>query len=157
MNYIRKALEKDIPRILELLVQVNMVHHEGRPDIFKGPSTKYTQQELKEIIKNDKTPVFVCVDEKDVVLAHAFCVHKQVTSSNILTDIKTLYIDDLCVDEMFRGMGIGSLLMDTIEEYAKTSGFYNVTLNVYTCNKYALKFYASKGFTTRKVEMEKVL
>lgn len=69
---VRRAGEKDIPRILELLIQVDMVHHTGRPDIFKGPATKYSAEELKAIVKDDKTPVFVCVDNNDSVLGHAF-------------------------------------------------------------------------------------
>ena len=157
MNKVRKALEKDIPRILELLVQVNMVHKKERGDIFKGPATKYNHSEISEIIKEDNTPVFVCVDENDAVLAHMFCVFKEVKGSNILTDIKTLYIDDLCVDEMFRGMGIGSRLLDLAIDYAKRSGCYNITLNVWTCNEYALKFYESKGFLVQKVGMEMIL
>ena len=44
---VRKATEKDIPKILDLLVQVDMVHHNGRPDIFKGPATKYDEEELR--------------------------------------------------------------------------------------------------------------
>ena len=44
-HYVRRAAEKDIPKILDLLVQVDMVHHQGRPDIFKGPATKYNGEE----------------------------------------------------------------------------------------------------------------
>ena len=44
---VRRATEKDIPKILDLLVQVDMVHHLGRPDIFMGPATKYNEAQLK--------------------------------------------------------------------------------------------------------------
>ena len=43
---IRRARQEDIPGILDLLVQVDMVHHRGRPDLFKGPATKYSAEEL---------------------------------------------------------------------------------------------------------------
>ena len=33
---VRRAEVRDIPAILNLLVQVDMVHHNGRPDLFKG-------------------------------------------------------------------------------------------------------------------------
>lgn len=36
MNTVRRARTEDIPSILELLLQVDMVHHNGRPDLFKG-------------------------------------------------------------------------------------------------------------------------
>ena len=37
---IRKAKKRDIPTIIELLHQVNMVHHVLRPDLFKPNTTK---------------------------------------------------------------------------------------------------------------------
>lgn len=158
MKYaVRRAKAKDISRILELLIQVDMVHHNGRPDIFKGPATKYNAQELEEIINNDNTPVFVCVDESDIPLGHAFCVHKQICGDSVLTDIRTLYIDDICVDEAARGNHVGKTLYDHVITYAKENGFYNVTLNVWSCNPDAMKFYEAMGLSVQKICMEKVL
>lgn len=154
---VRKAAEKDIPKILELLTQVDMVHHNGRPDIFKGPATKYSGEELKSIIKNEKTPVFVCVDKDDIPLGHAFCIHKQIVGDSVLTDIRTLYIDDICVDSRARGKHVGKTLYDHVIVYAKEQGFYNVTLNVWTCNPTALRFYEAMGLTPQKIGMEKIL
>lgn len=157
MNSIRRAKINDIERILELLVQVDMVHHNGRPDIFKGPATKYTKQELCEIIKNDNTPIFVCVDENDLVLGYTFCVVKQFENDNIMTDIKTLYIDDLCIDEKSRGKHIGKSLYDYVSKFAKDNGFYNITLNVWSLNEGAMKFYEHCGLVPQKITMEKIL
>ena len=157
MPSVRKATEKDIPKILELLVQVDMVHHLGRPDIFKGPATKYDAEELKVILQDDKTPVFVCVDENDVPLGHAFCVHKQELGSSVLTDIKTLYIDDICVDSAARGKHVGKTLYDHVIAYAREQGCYNVTLNVWSCNPGAMAFYERLGLKPYRVGMEEVL
>lgn len=154
---VRSASEKDIPKLLDLLVQVDMVHHTGRPDIFKGPATKYSADELKNIINNESTPVFVCVDEADIPIGHAFCVHKQIIGDSVLTDIKTLYIDDICVDESARGKRVGKTLYDYVIAYAKEHGFYNVTLNVWTCNRAAVKFYQAMGLVPQKIGMEKIL
>jgi len=157
MNRVRKAEIKDIPRILELLVQVDMVHHNGRPDLFKGPATKYNAFELEEIISNEKTPVFVCVNEEDVALGHAFCIHKQVLGDSVLTDVKTLYIDDICVDESARFQGVGRDLYEHVIDYAKANDIYNVTLNVWECNPGAMAFYQAMGLKPQKVCMEKIL
>lgn len=154
---IRKAQIKDIPKILELLVQVDMVHHNGRPDIFKGPATKYNEEQLKNILSGENTPVFVYTDENDIVLGHVFCVSKQVEDDGLLADIKTLYIDDLCVDENARGKHIGKALYDYISAYAKERGYYNVTLSVWMCNPSALKFYEKMGMKPQKIGMEKIL
>ena len=157
MYAVRRAEIRDIPRILELLIQVDMVHHEGRPDIFKGPATKYDADELKGIITDEKTPVVVCVDEHDRALGHAFCICRQILNDSVLTDIKTLYIDDICVDEAFRGQHIGTRLYEEVIRYARDHAFYNVTLNVWSCNASAVKFYESLGMKPQKIGMETVL
>ena len=160
MRVVRRAKFEDIPSILDLLVQVDMVHHNGRPDLFKGPTTKYNAEELKIIIGDDSTPVFVCVDDDadgDKVLGHMFCIFKQEKDDSVLTDIKTLYIDDICVDEKARGLGVGKSLFEFIRGYAKSGGFYNITLNVWSCNPGALKFYEAMGMEPQKIGMEMVL
>jgi len=154
---VRRAENKDIPGILKLLVQVDMVHHIGRPDLFKGPATKYNAEELEQIIACDDTPIFVCVDDNDFVAGHAFCIKKQEIDNSVLTDIKTLYIDDICVDEENRGKHIGSMLYDHVLKYAKDNDFYNITLNVWECNPGACKFYEAMGFKPQKYGMEVIL
>ncbi|MCR5104745.1 MAG: GNAT family N-acetyltransferase [Eubacterium sp.] len=157
MKYVRRAQKEDISEILELLIQVDMVHHNGRPDIFKGPATKYNAEELETIIADDSTPVFVCVNEDGKILGHAFCIHKQFKNDSVLTDIRTLYIDDICVDENIRGQKVGETLYNYVVEYAKAEGFYNITLNVWSCNPGAVKFYETMGLKPQKIGMEYIL
>ena len=157
MNQVRRAEQRDIPAIMKLLVQVDMVHHKGRPDLFKGPATKYTQTQLGEILRNEETPVFVCTDESGQVLGHAFCIFKQEKNDNILTDIKTLYIDDICVDEACRGQGVGRTLYDHVTAFAREQGCYNATLNVWALNQGALAFYERCGMSRQKIGMEILL
>lgn len=155
--YIRRAELKDMSGINHLLRQVLMVHHNGRPDIFKANAKKYTDEQLAEIIQDDAKPIFVCVDEAEEVLGYAFCVWQQHVGSEILTDIKTLYIDDLCVDEERRGQHIGKNLYEYVLAYAKENNFYNVTLNVWSLNESAMKFYEACGLVPQKVGMEYIL
>ena len=156
MNTVRRAEGRDIPAIMKLLVQVNMVHHNGRPDLFKGPTTKYTEAELEQILQNDDTPVFVCVDESDNVLGHGFCV-KEHYGGQLMAERETLYIDDICVDENARGQHVGQAIYRHILDYARKLGCYNVTLNVWTCNPGAMKFYEKMGLRPYKIGMEEIL
>ena len=155
--YIRRAEQKDMSGINNLLRQVLMVHHNGRPDLFKANAKKYTDEQLAELIADDTRPIFVCVDEKETVLGYAFCIWQQHVNNEILTDIKTLYIDDLCVDEARRGQHIGKSLYEYVLAYAKENEFYNVTLNVWSLNESAMKFYEACGLVPQKVGMEKIL
>lgn len=154
---IRRAEEQDMEGINNLLRQVLTVHHNGRPDLFKPNAKKYTDEELKEIIDDDQRPIFVGADEQNNVLGYAFCIFQQHINNNILTDVKTLYIDDLCVDETLRGRHIGKAIYEYVLDFAKKSGCYNVTLNVWSCNPSAMKFYEKCGLVPQKVGMEKIL
>ena len=153
---IRRASAADIKGIDRLLRQVLEVHHAGRPDLFKGGVKKYTDSELEEILADDKRPVFAAFDDGEI-LGYAFCVVTEHMNDNILTDIKTLYIDDLCVDESARRKHVGRSVYEYVLKYAKEIGCYNVTLNVWTCNPEAMKFYESLGMTPQKIGMEKIL
>lgn len=153
---IRRAEKRDIGKINDLLLQVLTVHHNGRSDIFKEGCRKYTDDQLEIMINDDSKPIFV-YEEDEEVLGYAFTIFQQHLNDNILTDIKTLYIDDLCVDENQRGKGIGKKLYKHVLEFAKGSGCYNVTLNVWSFNEPAMKFYQSVGLDPLKVVMEKVL
>jgi len=153
---IRKAIIKDIPKIEELLLQVCLVHHNGRPDIF-NLGRKYSTEELKDILMDEQRPILVSVDENDSVQGYCFCIFQQHQNDSILTDIKTLYIDDLCVDENLRGKHIGKELYEAAVKFARSSGCYNLTLNVWSCNQSAMRFYEAQGLVPQKVGMEFVL
>ena len=153
---IRRAETKDKARLGELLSQVLLVHHNARPDLFKSGAKKYTDAELDVILADATRPIFVAESEGEV-LGYAFCIFIQHKDNNILTDVKTLYIYDLCVDESVRGRGIGRLLYNYVVNYAKECGCYNVTLNVWADNKPALAFYESIGLHKQKIGMELIL
>ena len=101
---IRKAEEKDIPRILELLKQV-----------------------------------------------------QEQPFSNNMVPFKSLFIDDLCVDQEIRGQHIGESLFEYVKQEAKKLGCYEVTLNVWTGNTPAEKFYEKMGMRTKERQMEYIL
>ena len=152
---IRKANDKDIPRIIELLHQVNMVHHVIRPDLFKPHTTKYNEQELKAMFKDDSKPIFVYDDGE--VQGYAFCQLTEVKDNLLLEDNKSLYIDDICVDEKARGKHVGKTLYEYVRDYAQSIGCHNITLNVWEGNNPAISFYKNMGMQVQKTTMEVIL
>lgn len=154
---IRNAKKEDITGLMNLLRQVLDVHADIRPDIFKSGTAKYTDEELYYIVTNPLTPVFVAVDEKENVLGHCFCKFIRFSNDNVLTDIKTLYIDDICVDKNHRGKGIAKALYNHTLDFAKSEDCYNITLNVWAGNGSAIKFYESMGLKPQKTTLERIL
>lgn len=155
--YIRKAENRDIPSLNKLLHQVLMVHHNGRPDLFKPDCTKYTDAQLETLLQDAETPVFAAFDDADEMLGYAFCQIETYQNDNILTDRKTLYIDDICVDEKSRGQHVGTALYQHVMAFAKEIGCYNVTLNVWSCNPGAEQFYRAMGMQPYKIGMERIV
>ena len=152
---IRKATINDIGSIIELLHQVDMVHHEIRPDLFKPHTTKYNEQELEDLLADERRPVFVYDDGE--VLGHAFCLITEAKDDKLLQDVKTLYIDDICVHEKARGRHIGKSLYEYVLDYARSTGCYNITLNVWQGNAPDSAFYKEMGMEVQKTTMEIIL
>lgn len=151
---IRRADKNDLDGINNLLRQVLEVHANGRSDIFKSGTKKYTDAELIDILANDNAPVYVAVKD-GAVLGYAFCIYQITKNNNILQDRKVLFIDDLCVDESCRGLHIGTQLFEYVSRVAQENECDAITLNVWAFNESALKFYEKCGFEPLKFVMEK--
>ena len=150
---IRLANNSDIPGMIELLKQVGEVHHKIRPDLFRCGAQKYSEADLEELLKDESRPIFGAL-ENGRLLGYCFCVIEEVTGNPVLCDVRSLYIDDLCVDEICRGQGIATKLYDHVCDYARSIGCRSITLNVWCGNDNAMKFYERRGMKPRKIYME---
>ena len=153
---IRLATVKDVDRLQDLLLSVQNLHAEGRPDVFIYDTRKYTDKNVLDIIANESSPVFVGEIEGEV-MAYAFCEIKVSKGTQNLKPLKTFYIDDLCVDEKYRGKGFGKKMYNFVRAKAKEEGCYHLTLNVWHLNKSAVKFYEKLGMSPLKSTMEDIL
>ena len=153
---IRNAEDKDVNGVLELLSQVLEIHAELRPDIFISGTTKYSEEELFSIFKDNDRRTFVAVDDDDNVLGYAFCEIKKNNSQN-LVPFTTLYVDDLCVDKDYRGKGIAKSLFEYVKSQAAEFGCYDITLNVWDGNDVAKAFYEKVGMKPKSTQMEYIL
>lgn len=154
---IRRAAEKDIDRINELLGQVLEIHADIRPDIFIPGTTKYTNAELEEMMRDDDKPIYVAVDDEDYVMGYAFCQIRKQPFSNNMIQFDTMFIDDLCVDAELRGRHVGEALFVFVKEEAKRRNCYDVTLNVWEGNNSARHFYDKMGLKVKESQLEIIL
>ena len=153
---IRLACEQDIPDLLRLLCQVGEVHHQIRPDLFRSGAVKYTESELKQLLRDQNSPIFV-LTEDEKLLAYCFCRLRDHRGSTVMTDRLEVYIDDLCVEESCRGRGVAKALYRYVCLWAKGIGCGFVTLNVWQGNDGAMGFYEAMGLTPRSITMEQAL
>ena len=150
---IRFAGAQDIPGLIDLLLQVGEVHHRIRPDLFRSGAQKYDEEALAKLLADSTRPIFVAVEDGRV-LGYCFCIVEITERNPVLMDDKTLYIDDLCVDENCRGRHVGQVLYDRAVSYAREIGCRTLTLNVWCGNDNAMRFYENRGLTPRHITME---
>lgn len=157
---VRRAELGDIPALLKLLRQVLEVHVAIRPDVFIPGTEKYTAEEIKQILSNGQTPVFVAYrkegkcGEKGEVLGHIFCTIIPPKKSNVMREQKVLFVNDLVADESCRGLGVGSTLLNFAKAFAKEQGCDTMMLNVWNGNDGARSFYEKAGMRVREQRME---
>lgn len=151
---IRRAIIDDIDRLLALLSQVLEVHAELRPDLFVSGTTKYSREDLKEMLKDENNPIYVATIN-DYVVGYAMC-EIRIPTSNMYPN-KIFHLDDLCVDDKYRHQGVGEALYNHVVNEAKKNNCYEITLNVWPSNKAALKFYEKMGMKTRSIIMEDII
>ena len=154
---IRKAEEKDLDQVLELLSDLLELHAALRPDIFIPGTTKYTKEELLDIFVNDETPVYLAVNDDDEMMGYVFCVIQDPPFTTNMKQLKTLFIDDFGVLEKYRGRHIATEMFEFVKEEAKRRGCYNVTLDVWEGNDKARKFYDNIGMNVKETRMEYIL
>ena len=152
---IRRAAAGDIPALVSLLREILLVHHRARPDLFRSSGQKYDEAALSVMLQNPALPIFV-YEEAGTVLGYVMC-QEQFFCSDTQLPVKTLYIDDLCVDSSCRHRGIGKKLFEYACSYAREKGFYNVTLHSWDGNPGAMAFYRAMGMQTQYTTLELVL
>lgn len=150
---IRFANVDDIPQLLNLLHQVEGVHHDIRPDLFRDGGEKYEPETLKALLADSTRPV-LAAEEDGTVVGYAFCVLEETKNDPARLDRKELYLDDLCVDSAVRGKGVAKLLWQRTVALAGELGCQAVTLNVWEGNDRARKFYERCGLSVRKTFLE---
>ena len=153
---IRLAKPEDTLGILALLEQIGRLHYALRKDMFQAQARKFGASQILARLNNPNMPTFVAV-EGDQVLGYSFCEIKSFDKHPVIADHKELYLEDLCVDEACRGQGIGEKLYAFICAYGKEQSCYNLTLNVWSCNEKALRFYEKMGMLPQRVVMETLL
>lgn len=150
---IRFANENDIPQMIDLLLQVGEVHHQIRPDLFRAGAQKYDEAALRRLLADEKRPI-ICGEVDGKMAGYAFCILQEVVGDPVLCDRKTLYIDDLCVDEKVRGAGVAPAIYQGVLDYARSIHCDAVTLNVWCGNDRAMRFYEKCGLKPQKIGME---
>ena len=150
---IRFAKEEDLGRVNELRRQVNDLHVEGKPDVFK-PGFDEELQNFVHVIMEDPEQEIVVAEIDGKLCGMAVLHHINKAPTPFMYERDFLDIDEFCVDKDHRRQGVASAMISFIRDYAKEKGFNRIELNMWEFNEEALAFYEAAGFKTFRRYME---
>ena len=150
---VRFAREEELDRVNELRKQVNDLHVEGKPEVFK-PGFGEELRNFVNVIFNDPEQKIVVAEEDGVICGFAIIHHIYKGESPFMYERDFLDIDEFCVDEAFRRKGVATELVSFIKDFAKENRFHRIELNMWEFNQGALAFYEEAGFKTFRRYME---
>ena len=151
---IRKAIPGDAARLVEMLRKIAEYHREGRPDVFAADSSKYDIPAVKDKIEGGREIILVAAGEDDVPVGYAMAVIRFPESPHLIKR-KIFYLDDLFVEEEYRGSGVGHALLEACEKECGSQGCDSFELNVWRFPGDAYEFYTRHGFTVQRIIMER--
>ena len=143
----------DAAAVNGLLSQIVRVHHKVRPDLFRAEF----HADDNNVRQSEDEPLFVAVNEENNVVGCIWCLFAKERDNTLKVDRDWLCIDDICVEEAYRGQGIGKKLMEFAAGLAREKGLDRIQLNVYEDNAAAVRFYESLGFATQKRVLELIV
>ena len=138
---------EDFKRVNELAVQVHEMHVTWNPDIFKSVEEVINKEYFENLIKNEE--IYIAKVDKEIVGYIIFNIKEKENPS--MRYRKQLNIDAICVDEKYRGKGIGTKILESIKEIAKTRGCTDLYLTVNQENENAIKVYEKFGFKVKNI------
>ena len=153
---VRFAKESELDRVNELRKQVNDIHVEGKPDVFK-PGFGDELRDFVNVIWNDPEQEIVVAEDDGVICGFAVLHHINKPENPFMKERDFIDIDEFCVDKDHRRKGAASAMVSFIKEFAKEKGFSRIELNMWEFNQDALAFYEAAGFKTFRRYMEMMI
>ena len=98
----------------------------------------------------EKKNLFILKNNSGIIGCIALSHEKDIEYTDVkwLTkDYKNLYLHRLAVDPKFQKKGIGKLLMDFAEDFARDNKFKSVRLDTFSKNERNNRFYRSRKYT----------
>lgn len=150
---IRPARREDLPRVNEVRRQVNDVHVEGRPDIFRAGWNEALQSHVYEAFDDANCDVIVALAGDTLCgFATVQLIRRPETPYSLARDFYR--VEEFGVDEAHRRMGVATALVEYMKRDAVKRGLGRLELDVWAFNRGALAFYEAAGFTTYRHYME---
>ena len=147
---IRAPQLQDYDRFSDIMDQVQQMHVEWMPDVYKPASPLIPMELFTELLKSGNW----YVAEADGVVVGVLEVYKQHVESPVQVTRDVLFVSSMAVEEAYRGKGIGHLFFEKVKQRKEEMGCDSIELQVNAKNRMAYEMYKNYGFTEKTITME---
>ena len=144
--HIRQADPADSFLLSSLCRDVQVLHVEQHPDIFKiPPGDDFAVSFFDEILADPTSRIFIA-EEKGRAIGYIFCKLFERTESAFTYANRFLLIEQISVRPDAQRHGTGAALMNRVEELAREIGVSKIQLDSWDFNLNAHTFFERLGF-----------
>jgi ribosomal protein S18 acetylase RimI-like enzyme len=151
---IRRATRSDIPAVSELNKKL-FRDDAGRRDPFMDlDAADAVSIDYFEKFHEDDSTVMFLAESGGEIAGYLAARHAK---ASLLIPVDTAELESIYVHEKFRGVGIGTSLVDSFLEWARVSGAGRAKVTAYFTNESARRFYERHGFASKSVTLDMVV
>lgn len=143
---IRKAELEDYDVLCRLFAQIDELHQQWYPDIFRNSEGLIrTRHEIGELIMPRHSQVFLA-ELNGEGIGMALIRIENTPDFRLLKKMTYLFLETIVVDKKHRRKGVGTALFNAIKKFAEEKNISRIELKVYFRNEDAILFCKKFGF-----------
>lgn len=147
----RPATINDYEPVIKIISQVQDMHVDWRPDIYKHNDNLISKEVFEKIVENNT--FFVAENDDKNIVGILELVFKHIESpAHITRDI--IFIDTMAVADGYRGLGVGHQMFEFLKIMKNKKNMDGIELQVNAKNHAAYEMYKKYGFTEKSINME---
>lgn len=142
---------EDYRKVDKLLLQLHNKHASDYPTFYNELDNFNSQKEYNEFIKQEGR-IIILAKQSEEVVGLLWAEVKEKLQNRYMKARKELWLEGIVVNDCYRNLGIGKLLMEELIDIGKNGDFHSIELIVWNNNNEAINLY-KKYFEKRATIM----
>lgn len=154
---IRAATQADYEGVCALFDQLDRFHAQALPHFFRTVESLGRSREWFVGVLADRQAAFFVAEQEETLIGLVNCYVRTTSPVPVIVPRRFVYIENMGVSEHVRHQGVGQLLMERVQEWAREQEATEIELDVWDFPASALAFYEKLGYETTRRHMRKQL
>jgi len=152
---IRKAIEADYPAVNHLYCLSYGLYHQNIPGSYKEIGQQVISRGDFLNILEDEEAFMIVAEVEGKIVGHLYAMIDDDEDGKITKGYHRIDVAEISIEPEYARKGIGTKLMENVENWAKEKNIVDLSTLVYDFNKEAIDFYKSNGYKPYSIRMEK--